>query len=231
MEITIIHGQDHKGSTYHITAMIKERLVDSDTAVYEYYMPKDAPDFCAGCFQCMQKGEGCCPQADRVQEIIESMLRSEIIIIDSPTYCLEMSGQLKTLFDHLGFMWMTHRPRKEMFEKIGITCSTAAGAGANRVTKSIARQMFWWGIPKVYRIHFNVNAARWEDVPEKIKKKIIRETEELTYTVKNRIGKSKPGIKTRFMFSIMRKMQQSNTWSKVDRDYWENNNWLAAARP
>lgn len=123
------------------------------------------------------------------------MLRSEIIVINSPTYCLEMSGQLKTLFDHLGYLWLTHRPRKEMFSKIGIVLSTAAGAGANRVTKSIARQMFWWGIPKIYRHYFHVQAARWEDVPEHIKKKITQKTDKVYLKVKSNIGKAKPNLK------------------------------------
>jgi len=231
MEITIIHGQGHKGSTYHITAMVKERLADSDTKVHEYYMPKDTPDFCAGCYQCFQKGEEYCPQADKVQKILVSILCSEIIIIDSPTYCLEMTGQLKSLFDHLGYIWLSHRPRKEMFSKIGIAISTTAGAGANRVIKSISRQMFWWGVPEIYQIHFKVNAARWEDVSEDIKKKIKKKTEELSQNVKNEIGRSKPNIKSKFLFNIMRKMQQSNTWNKTDRDYWQKSNWLEKTRP
>jgi len=231
MEITIIHGQGHKGSTYHITSMVKERLADSDTKVHEYYMPIDTPDFCAGCYQCFQKGEEYCPQADKVQKILESMLCSEIIIIDSPTYCLEMTGQLKALFDHLGYMWLSHRPRKEMFSKIGIAISATAGAGANRVIKSISKQMFWWGVPKIYQIHFKVNAACWEDVSENIKKKIKQKTEELSHNVKNKIGKSKPNIKTKLLFNLMRKMQQSNTWNKTDRDYWQKNNWLEKTRP
>lgn len=166
-----------------------------------------------------------------MQKILESMLCSEIIIIDSPTYCLEMTGQLKALFDHLGYMWLSHRPRKEMFTKIGIAISTAAGAGANRVTKSIARQMFWWGIPQIYRMHFNVNAACWEDVPEKIKKKIAQKTEKVSHNIKSRSGKAKPGMKTVFLFNIMRKMQQANTWNMTDRDYWQENKWLETARP
>lgn len=231
MDITIIHGQGHKGSTYHITSMIQELLADGDTKVHEYFMPQDTPAFCAGCFQCIQNGEEYCSQADRVQKIVESMLRSDVIAIDSPTYCFEMTGQLKTLFDHLGYMWLSHRPRKEMFTKIGIVISTAAGAGENRVTKSMARQMFWWGIPKIYRIHFNVNTSRWEDVPEKIKKKIGKKTEKVSRNVKSKIGSSKPGIKTVFFFNIMRKMQQSNTWNMTDRNYWQKNNWLERARP
>ena len=194
-------------------------------------MPKDTPGFCAGCYQCMQKGEEHCHEAVKVQKIVGSMLSSEIIIIDSPTYCLEMTGQLKTLFDHLGYIWLSHRPRKEMFKKTGIALSTDAGAGANRVTKSIAKQMTWWGIPKIYRMHFNVRAAGWEDVSEKIKKRIIRKIEKLSRSVKNKIGKTGPGIKTKLLFGVMRKMQQSNTWNMADRDYWQKNNWLEASRP
>lgn len=231
MEITIIHGQVHKGSTYHITAMIKERLADSNTAVNEYFMPKDAPAYCTGCYQCIQKGEEYCLQADKVQKILASMLRSEIIIIDSPTYCYEMTGQLKTLFDHFGYLWMPHRPRKEMFSKIGIVISTAAGAGANRVAKSITKQLFWWGIPKIYPIHFNVNAACFEDIPEEIKQKIMHKAEETSRKVKIQIGKAKPNIKTKFMFNIMRKMQGSNNWNKTDKDYWGKNKWLEKTRP
>jgi multimeric flavodoxin WrbA len=231
MEITVLHGQAHKGSTYHITTMVIQRLVDSNTTVHEYFMPKDAPAFCVGCFKCIQKGEEYCPQAERVQEIIVSMLRSEIIVIDSPTYCYEMTGQLKTLFDHFGYIWMSHRPRKEMFSKIGIVISTAAGAGANRVKKSIAKQIFWWGIPKIYSMHFNVKAACWEDVSEEIKQKITRKTEILSKKVKSKIGKVKPGIKTMFIFNIMRKMQISNDWNMTDRDYWQKNKWLEKARP
>ena len=78
----VIHGQGHKGSTYHITDMVKERLTDSGTVVHEYYMPKDTPAFCVGCFQCIMKGKNIVLGPKR-SEITESMLRSEIIIIDS----------------------------------------------------------------------------------------------------------------------------------------------------
>lgn len=231
MEITIIHGQMHKGSTYHITDMMKEKLADKDTVINEYFLPKDGPDFCTGCFQCVLKGEEYCAQADKVQIILESMLRSEIIIIDSPTYCCEMTGQLKTLFDHYAYIWMPHRPRKEMFSKIGIVISTAAGSGAKNVTKSMARQMFYWGVAKTYQLHFNVNASRFEDIPEKIRRKISSKTDKVYGKVKSRIGRVKPDFRIKLIFSLMRKMQSSNSWNKTDRDHWLHNKWLEKARP
>lgn len=231
MEITVLHGQAHKGSTYHITAMVIEKLTGGTATVHEYSMPKDTPDFCVGCYQCIQKGEEFCPQADKVQKIVSSMLRSDIIIVDSPAYCMEMTGQLKTLFDHLAYMWMPHRPRKEMFSKIGIVISTTAGAGAGRVTKSIAKQLFYWGVPKVYRIPFSVNASCWAEVPEKIKKKIVQKTEVISRRAKSQTGNVKPNSKTRLFFTMMRNMQKINDWCKPEHEYWQENNWLEKARP
>lgn len=231
MEITVLHGQAHKGSTYHITAMVIEKLTGGNAAVHEFFMPKDTPDFCVGCYQCIQKGEEFCPQADKVQKIVSSMLRSDIIIVDSPAYCMEMTGQLKTLFDHLAYMWMPHRPRKEMFSKIGIVISTTAGAGAGRVTKSIAKQLFYWGVPTVYRIPFSVNASCWAEVPEKVKKKITRKTQVISRRAKNQTGNVKPNSKTRLFFTMMRNMQKINDWCKPEHEYWQENNWLEKARP
>ncbi len=231
MEITIIHGQGHKGSTYHATAMIKERISGSDTVIHEYFMPKDTPAFCTGCCQCILKGEEKCPQRDKVRRIEESMLRSQVLIIDSPTYCFEMTGQLKTLFDHFGYMWMSHRPRREMFTKIGIAVSTSAGAGHRGVTKSIARQLSWWGVPKIHRVHFRSNASVWQEVPEKIREKMIKRAETVSQKVKGQLGKAKPGIRLRLLFGIMRKAQKSNNWNMADKGYWQKNNWLGKARP
>lgn len=231
MEITIIHGQMHKGSTYHITDMLKSRLADEDAVVHEFYMPKDAPGYCVGCFQCILKGEKFCPEAEKVQKIAEAMFKSQVIIVDSPTYCFEMTGQLKTMFDHFAFLWMSHRPQGEMFSKIGVVVTTAAGAGSKNVTKSIRKQLFWWGIPKTHSLTFNVNASAWEEVQEKVKRKIDLEVEETSQRIKSEVGKSKPNIKTKLIFSVMRKMQSFNTWNRIDKEHWANNHWLEKARP
>lgn len=231
MEITIIHGQMHKGSTYHISEMLKEKLSDADSKVHEFFLPADGPAFCAGCFQCILKGEKNCPHSEKVQKIAEAMISSRVIIIDSPTYGFEMSGQIKTLFDHLCYMWMSHRPRKEMFSKIGVVISTTAGGGAKRVTKSLANQLFWWGVPKIYKLPFIVGAMCWSDVSEKIKKNIAASVASVANQINRCEGQAKPGIVTKFLFGMLRKMHTGNTWNLTDRDYWKNNGWILDMRP
>ena len=55
-----------------------------------------------------------------------------------------------------------------------------AGAGSKNVVKSIERQMFWRGIPKVYKLNFNVNAMNWDGVSEKIKTKISNRVNQMS---------------------------------------------------
>ena len=43
MRITVVHGQSHKGSTYHIAQMLSEKLAGDVT---EFYLPKDFGSFC-----------------------------------------------------------------------------------------------------------------------------------------------------------------------------------------
>lgn len=229
MELTIIHGQAHRENTFHVDAMLREKLEGSCTKVNEYFLPKDGPDFCVGCFQCIEKGEENCPQVEKTQEILRSILRSRIVIIDSPTYCLEMTGQLKTLFDHLAFLWMPHRPRQEMFSKIGIAVSTSAGAGAGGVTKSIARQMRWWGVPAVYRLHFAVKAARWTDVSRSVQETIARQVKKTAEKVLKRQKAS--SIRNFFLFHLIRRMLGSSMSASVDREYWAAKGWLGKTRP
>ena len=155
IKITVIHGQMHKGSTYNITKQLIDKISGGEKEIYEYVMPSDGPNYCIGCYKCFDEGEDACPHAEKVQSIVRSMEISDIIIINSPTYCFGMTGQLKTLFDHFGYMWLPHRPNVAMFNKVGIVISTAAGTGANRVTKALEQQMFWLGIPKVYRYNKN----------------------------------------------------------------------------
>ena len=231
MKVTIIHGQLHKGSTYHISEMIKDKIIDNKSVVDEYFMPRDTPQYCVGCYKCINMGEEFCPHAKEVQTIVKSLEDADVIIVDSPTYCYEMTGQLKTLFDHLAYMWMPHRPREVMFAKVAIVISTAAGAGANKVTKSLKQQLFWMGVPVIYQLSQNVNASSWENVSPKIKIVIDKKIESIVKKTIRKICRVKPPIKLNAIFHIMGMMQKSNIWNMTDKNYWKRNGWLDGKHP
>ncbi|RDU23617.1 flavodoxin family protein [Anaerosacchariphilus polymeriproducens] len=224
MKIVVLHGQSHKGSTYNITKMLLDRLADSAEEILEFQTNHLKP--CIGCFACIVKGEEFCPHRTEVQPIIKAIENADIIIAESPNYCMGMTGQLKMLFDHMAYRWMAHRPHPLMKKKIGVAISTTAGMGAKTVTKSIKRQMFWWSIPKVYQIAEQVEAMSWNEVKPIKKEKITDEVNKTADKILRRVGTIKPGLKVGFIFKLIRKQQKVNNWNPIDKKYWEENEWI-----
>jgi multimeric flavodoxin WrbA len=225
MKIVVIHGQSHKGSTYHITKLLVDRLAKEDGEVLEFQT--NDLRHCTGCFNCIMKGEELCPHKGEIQPIVKAIEEANVIIIESPNYCMEMSGQLKTLFDHMAYRWISHRPHPSMVNKIGVAVSTTAGVGAGGVTKRICKQMFWWGIPKTYRVAQAVAAMSWKEVKPEKKAKIEHKLDKLAKQIEHKTGRVKQGIKYRFLFRLMGKQQKINNWNPVDRNHWLKNGWIS----
>ena len=228
IKITLIHGQNHKGSTYHIARMTAEKISDS---IEEFFLPQDFGEGCLGCLACLHKGRKSCPRSEKVGVIFDSMLSSDVIIIDSPTYVMEMTSHLKGFFEHIYTAWLAHRPEEAMFSKAAVAVSTAAGMGMNGVTKSIAKQLFYLGVPKTYRTPFRVMAASWDGVSDKVKTQINRKTDKIAHRIVSKKGKSAPGLKTKLIFMMMRKFQKGNAYAPLDKTYWANKGWLGKKRP
>lgn len=230
MKITLIHGQNHKGSTYHVARMTAEK---TSTNIDEFFLPRDFSEGCSGCGTCLYNGRENCPHSEKVGVIFDSMLSSDVIIIGSPTYVMEMTSHLKGFFEHIFTAWLGHRPEEAMFSKTAVVVSTGAILGMKSVTKSLARQMFFLGVPKVYQLPIGVMAASWDGVEDKIKKQIALQTDKVARKVISKNGHAVPGIKLKFLFSTLRKFHKNNDLAlfAVDKKYWAEKKWLDKERP
>jgi multimeric flavodoxin WrbA len=231
MKIAVLHGQQHKGSTYNITRLFLNKLASDDMEIVEFFMPQDTPPSCVGCYNCFTKGELQCAHAEIVQPVVRAIEEADLVVMDSPCYVLGMTGQLKTFLDHMGYRWMPHRPHPQMFTKIGLAVSTAAGSGAKKVTQDLRRHFFYWGIPRSYGYAKNIRATNWETIPAKKKARIEKEVARLAAKILKRQEKVKPGLKTKVIFKVMGMMQKSNNWNPTDREHWEKNGWLSGKNP
>lgn len=233
MKITVIHGQSHKGVTYTMTQTILKYLAGQQDEIQEFFLPKDGPDFCRGCYSCFMKGESFCPSADKVQPIALAMEWADVILLDSPNYVLEMSGAMKNLMDHLAYRWISHRPHGSMFSKVGITVSSSAGAPPKGVVRSMARQLKWMCVPKVYTLGMACQAtAKGEIKPQKMKK-IEYRAEKIAGAVKRRMLHPGIGLRSRLFFGVFRKVQASpdTAWIRTDSDWWVSQGWTGKSRP
>lgn len=227
LNITIIHGQSHKGSTYHIARMLAEKLEGDIT---EFFLPKDFGSFCVGCTSCFAKSETLCPHYEKLRPITEALDRADVIILASPVYVFHVTGAMKAFLDHYGYRWMVHRPEEKMFRKQAVCISTAAGAGMKSTNKDMADSMFFWGIAKTYRYGTAVAEVSWDRVSTRKKARIDKKTTALARKIKKRGGQVKPSVKTKVFFNMMR-LAMEKGWNEVDAAYWREKGWTGKVRP
>ncbi len=227
MKTVIINGQNHKGSTYHAARMLADKISDEIT---EFFLPKDFGEFCVGCTNCFLKSEEMCPHHLKLNPITNAMFEADVIILASPVYVFHSTGAMKTFLDHYGYMWMVHRPDERMFSKQAVCVSTAAGAGMKSTNKDMSHSLFFWGIPKRYKIGLAVFETRYSHLSENVLKKIDRKTSSVARKIKKHSGKVRVGLITRVLFFAMR-IVQKNGFNEADKNYWYSKGWTGKSRP
>ena len=84
MKIMIIHGQNHKGSTWNISHLLVQKI-QGEKEVKEYFLPRDLNHFCAGCYACLED-RARCPYWQEKEPILQDMLGADLLIFTSPNY-------------------------------------------------------------------------------------------------------------------------------------------------
>jgi len=97
MKILGISGSPRKNGNTDILIKRALDLCKKNGAEIEFLSLSDSRlEYCDACYSCKM---GSCIKKDDVQKILNSMTKSDAIIIGSPTYFSSISGRLKTLFD------------------------------------------------------------------------------------------------------------------------------------
>lgn len=228
MKAVIIHGQSHKGSTYNVARMFADSL---GAEVKEFFLPRDFGNDCVGCNRCLLTSEEECPHRERILPIIKAMDEADVIVLASPVYVYHVTGAMKSFLDHLAYRWMLHRPNPDMFFKIGVCISTAAGGGLRSANKDMSDSLFFWGTGKIYRYGVHVRSVAWDAVSAEIKARIEKQTRRLAAKVKSRAGKVRPSLKTKIYFGVMRMLHKRLDIAPPDKEYWDGYGWTGENRP
>ena len=120
MQICVIHGSPNgNGNTFQMykrfEVFLKERC--SSLAVKEFHLQKDFNEFCRGCYSCFLKSEEKCPHRKKLEPILQAMFDADGLVFTTPSYVLAEPAQMKAFLDHLGWLFITHRPDVRMFQK------------------------------------------------------------------------------------------------------------------
>lgn len=101
MKILVFNGSPkrEKSDTMHITRAFVDGMNEHEAnEINTVHVTDKHIEFCAGCFTCKKNG-GTCIHHDDMAEILEEILRSDLLIFSFPLYCYGMPAKLKALID------------------------------------------------------------------------------------------------------------------------------------
>jgi len=229
MKTLVIYGSLRKQNTYHVTQHFLEAL---DSEIEEVFLPTALPKFCMGCGKCFLEGEALCPHREYVEPLEEKLLWADLIIITSPVYVMNVTGQVKTFLDHFGYMFQIHRPRPEMFKKQAFIISTTAGAGTNKAINTIKDSLRYWGVGHIESFGKAVYATQWTQVSDQRKADIEKALQKKAKEMQKRVGKVKPQLKTKQLFYQTRFLYRKHFLAlPKDVAYWEEHDWISNKKP
>ena len=99
MKIVIINGSPRKnGSTAQMLKIVRNYLEKKIDVEIEYFDLDDMTiNSCKGCCYCFKSGK--CFMDDDAEKASQLLATADGVIIGSPTYASNISGQLKTFID------------------------------------------------------------------------------------------------------------------------------------
>ena len=143
---------------------------------------------------------------------------------------MRATAPMKAFIDLTFTYWMSHKPRKSMFSKKAVVISTDAGAGTKSAVKDVTNTLLYWGVPFIKSYGMAIQAANWDQVKPELKDKINKDMASLAKKLKT--SSVHAGIKTRFLFSMMRMMQNKGMGAgEEEKKYWQDQGWLEKTRP
>ena len=230
MKVLTIIGTSHKGNTRAIVDLFLKEFENEKNEFEELILPNDFQYFCLGCANCILKGEEKCPHFNEINPIVDKIEKADLIIMATPVFVGSCTSALKALLDHLAYMWLVHRPKESMFNKVGLIITTAGGSGVKPTVKLLKSNFLFLGIPKAYNYGVTTMKMGGNYCDYKNKDKIKNQVSKKAKQIRKALTKRKVGGKTRFFFKLFG-MTQKNGWNKVDSEYWKGKGWLDGKKP
>ena len=228
MKITIIHGQSHEGNTCMVARELANKVSGE---IREFFLPRDFNKPCLGCYTCFKNDLSKCPHYNELEPLVTAILDSDLLILESPVYVYHATGQMMSFLDHFGTWWMVHRPLSEMSAKQAVAIATAAGGEMKSTVRDMADSLEMWGISKVYKLGFGVQALKPDEIPNRILRNIHKKTDRMACRIRKGAGKRGCNGRAKKWFYLMRFAHKHFPPMEPDYGYWEKNGWHKSGRP
>ena len=208
-QVVALLGSKRKKNTYRLLMEMQPVLErhQIELHIIELYKANIQP--CLGCEQCILRGS--CVLQDDTPSIMQQLQEADGIILASPVYLQQVSGQMKTFIDRT-CVWY-HRP--VLTGKPVLAVATTKGSGLRKTLSYLESMAVQWGAIPAGKIGRSIFT---QDLPvsEKEMKKLIQ----LVQSPQEHT----PTLSQLFNFEVQKAMALSLT--QLDREYWDARHWI-----
>ena len=173
MKIVIVNGSHRKnGATASILSEMYQQLEKySDVDVQMIHVADLELKYCVGCGSCYKTGA--CIYKDDIEDVSLSIAEADGVILGSPTYASNVSGQMKVIIDRGHFVM-----EQLLYGKYAICVTTYENYGGMDSAKILNRLLSYSGAKIsgtiVFKNKFNSNPLESIRLKEKINKVVYR---------------------------------------------------------
>lgn len=139
--VVALNGSPHEGfgNTSQMLAMLGDALAQEGFDLEEICLSQHHIEYCVGCGLCLDRGA--CWIRDDHKGLMNKLLEADAVILASPVYFRNVTGQMKTFLDRsLGY---GHRPRDTW--KPGLAVCVSAGWGETPVAQYLSQVLRVFG--------------------------------------------------------------------------------------
>ncbi|HHZ19701.1 MAG TPA: hypothetical protein GX391_04195 [Firmicutes bacterium] len=152
--VCIIGSPNEYGNTAFVVDQIIDGMIETDIKVERLALGKMEINYCQGCKICDTTRR--CVQRDDMDALIKTIEDADILLVASPSYWGNVSGQLKVFFDRCLPLFdprsgQTRFPQGKAGIAVAVSASADATESAN-VIKAIERFFGYLGITPIQRI-------------------------------------------------------------------------------
>lgn len=171
MKVIILNGSHRKsGATALILNEMYQKLETYSNVEVQYYNVADLNlKYCIGCCKCYKNGK--CIFNDDIEILSENIETADGIIIGSPTYASNISGQIKVIIDRGHFVM-----EQLLHKKYAISVSTYENYGGKDTSKILNKLLSYSGAiisrSLIIKVPFSTNPLSSLKIQNKVNKAI-----------------------------------------------------------
>lgn len=169
MNIILLNGSPRKtGATATALSIIQQELAKQNRIKAEIVHIADINmDFCRGCSQCFKTGQ--CFMQDDAEALSQRIAQGDGVIIGSPTYESNISGQLKTLLDRGHFVM-----EQLLHGKAAMSIAVGENYGISTASAVLRRLLVYSGARASQHLALKIPFATRYTMPPHIHKKLVK---------------------------------------------------------